>query len=243
MRAVEKMMSTQDVVDEVVVRLDELSDPVRIEVAKNYYPTSLTVKGVAVPKLRPIVKDLRKRFGKGPPEDVLSLAKRLKEARILEVDQIAYELIDKNRAVIESLTLDDCLVLGEGMDNWVSVDCFAGMVAGPAWRLSRFPDSVVEDWAVSEDRWWRRAAVVCTVALNQKSRGGTGDPERTLKICSIVASDKDDMVAKALSWALRELSKREQEPVLAFVEEYENVLPKRVLREVRRKIETGRKYG
>jgi len=143
--------------------------------------------------------------------------------------------------VIQSLTLEDCLVLGEGIDNWVSVDCFAGMVAGPAWREGRFPDKVVEDWAVSEDRWWRRAAVVCTVALNQKSRGGTGDVDRTLKICSIAASDKDDMVAKALSWALRELAKREPEPVVDFVDQNETILPKRVVREVRRKIETGRK--
>jgi 3-methyladenine DNA glycosylase AlkD len=81
------------------------------------------------------------------------------------------------------------------------------------------------------------------VALNQKARGGEGDPERTLKICSLVAADQEDMVAKSLSWALRELAKREAEPVVEFVNENESILPKRVVREVRRKIETGRKYN
>jgi 3-methyladenine DNA glycosylase AlkD len=103
------------------------------------------------------------------------------------------------------------------------------------------PDEVVEEWATTEDRWWRRAAVVCTVALNQKARGGSGDPIRTLKICELVAADKDDMVAKALSWALRELAKREPDPVILFVDQNENILPGRVVREVRRKISTGRK--
>jgi 3-methyladenine DNA glycosylase AlkD len=203
----------------------------------------MTVKGVTVPNIRPIVKELRKQFKDSPPEEVIGLAKLLNATRILEAQQIAFEIIDKNKAVVQSLTLEDCLVLGEGIDNWVSVDCFAGMVAGPAWREGQIPDRVVEDWATSEDRWWRRAAVVCTVALNQKSRGGSGDAGRTLKICSIVASDKDDMVAKALSWALRELAKRDPEPVVNFVEQNESILPKRVVREVRRKIETGRKYG
>ena len=207
------------------------------------YPTSMSVKGVAVPNIRPIVKDFRKQFKSAPVEEVIDFAKLLKATRILEAQQIAFELLDKNKAVLQNITLEDCLVLGEGIDNWVSVDCFAGMVAGPAWREGRIPDEVVEEWAVSEDHWWRRAAVVCTVALNQKSRGGSGDAGRTLNICSIVASDKDDMVAKALSWALRELAKREPEPVVAFVDQNESVLPKRVVREVRRKIETGRKYG
>jgi len=234
-------MDLIELVDEIVGRLDELSDPKRVEMAGKNYPTSMIVKGVTVPNIRPITKELRKQFKSSPPEEVIALAKLLNDTRIIEAQQIAFELLDKNKSVIQSLVLDDCLTLGEGIDNWVSVDCFAGMVAGPAWREGRFPDKVVEDWAVSEDRWWRRAAVVCTVALNQKSRGGTGDVDRTLKICSIAASDKDDMVAKALSWALRELAKREPEPVVDFVDQNETILPKRVVREVRRKIETGRK--
>ena len=230
-------------IKEIEQQLDELADPKRREMAKKNYPTKMTVKGVTVPNLRPIVKELRNQFKGAPPETIVAFTKELNTTRILEMQQIAFELIDKNRAAQESLALDDCLELGQGMDNWVSVDHFARMVAGPAWREGQITDSVVEEWAISEDRWWRRAAVVCTVALNQKARGGSGDPERTLKICSLVAGDQDDMVAKALSWALRELAKREPEPVVAFVEQNEVILPKRVIREVRRKIETGRKYG
>ena len=128
------------------------------------------------------------------------------------------------------------------MDSWWAVDQFASL-AGPAWRKGHVSDARVLLWTRSENRWWRRAALVCTVCLNRKSLGGQGDTRRTLVVCERLAGDRDDMVAKALSWALRELAKREPEPVIEFVDQNEAVLPKRVIREVRRKIETGRKGG
>lgn len=235
-------MNFQKLIQEIETQLDELADPERLEWAKENYSTSMGIKGVTVPNIRPIVKDLNKRFKKSPPEEVVEFAKQLNAKRILEAQQIAIEVLEKHKVARRSLTLDDLLILGEGIDNWVSVDYFAGLLAGPAWREGQISDEVIRKWAVSDDRWWRRAAVVCTVALNQKARGGSGDAKRTLEICELVAEDKDEMVAKGLSWALRELAKREQEPVVKFVDQFENVLPKRVVREVRRKIETGRKY-
>lgn len=236
-------MDLHKLVREIETRLDQLSDPERLEWARKNHSTSMTLKGLTVPNIRPIVKDFSKRFKESPPKEVIEFAKLLNATRILEAQQIAFEVLDKHKAAQQSLTLEDLLVLGAGIDNWVSVDHFASLLAGPAWREGQIPDEVIEEWATSEDRWWRRAAVVCTVALNQKARGGSGDVVRTLKVCKLVADDKDDMVAKGLSWALRELAKREADPVIEFVNQHKSVLPKRVVREVRRKIATGRKYG
>ena len=83
--------------------------------------------------------------------------------------------------------------------------------------------------------------MVSTVALNNKTRGGRGDVKRTLQICTIVTKDRDDMVVKALSWALRELAKRDQKPVKAFMSENKNQLAPRVVREVMNKLNTGLK--
>lgn len=236
------MRNYQEIIKRIETELDEKADPERLEWAKKNYATSMILKGVTVPNIRPIVKELNKEFKKASAQEVVEFAKQLTSTRILEAQQIAYEVLDKHKAACRSLTLEDLLELGEGIDNWISVDYFAGYLAGPAWREGQISNEVIEKWAVSEDKWWRRAAVVCTVALNQKARGGDGDPDRTLIICSLVTEDQEDMVAKSLSWALRELAKREVEPVEEFVNQNENVLPKRVIREVRRKIETGRKY-
>ena len=84
-------------------------------------------------------------------------------------------------------------------------------------------------------------AVVSTVALNLKSRGGKGDTPRTLAVCERVVDERQHMIWKALSWALRELSKRDREAVWDFLEKYESRCPKQVVREVTHKLEFGTK--
>jgi 3-methyladenine DNA glycosylase AlkD len=133
------------------------------------------------------------------------------------------------------------MTLGRGIQSWGEVDTFAGYVAGPAWREHRIPDALIQRWARSRDRWWRRAALVSTVPLNRRSSGGTGDAPRTLKICRMLVRDRDDMVVKALSWALRDLSKRDRRSVELFLKRFREVLPARVNREVRNKLRTGLK--
>jgi 3-methyladenine DNA glycosylase AlkD len=49
------------------------------------------------------------------------------------------------------------------------------------------------------------------------------------------------MVRKALSWALRELSKRDRDAVIGFIEKYRDRMSKMVIREVTHKLEYGTK--
>jgi 3-methyladenine DNA glycosylase AlkD len=88
---------------------------------------------------------------------------------------------------------------GDGINSWGSVDQFARSLAGPAWLNGRIADGLIHKWASSEDRWWRRASLVSTVALNVRTHGGTGDTPRTLEICRLLVNDHDDMVVKAMS--------------------------------------------
>lgn len=154
---------------------------------------------------------------------------------------VAYELIASHRAAMELLNTKRIEELGKGIDSWSDVDVFAVYLSGPAWREGQISDSVIRRWARSRDRWWRRAALVSTVGLNAKSRGGQGDAPRTLAICSMLIADRDDMVVKAMSWALRELAKRDATAARRFVEENDENLAPRVVREVQNKLRTGRK--
>jgi len=223
-------------------RLKDKINPERAEWAKTAYPTKLITLGVIVPDLKVIMKEVLKELKNETADKVFTFLKRLIDTNIFENLQIAYEILEKHKKAFNALTSKELLEIRKGQDNWVLVDTYAGLLAGPMWREGKLSDKVLYKWLKSDDFWERRTAVVCTVALNQKARGGNGDPERTLEICKRVVSDKNDMVAKALSWALRELAKRQTEPVVQFIEEYKDILPKRVLREVGRKLETGRKY-
>jgi 3-methyladenine DNA glycosylase AlkD len=103
------------------------------------------------------------------------------------------------------------------------------------------PDSVVQAWCRSDDRWWRRAALACTTALNIPARGGRGDAARTLAICALLLDDRDEMVVKAMSWALRALARQDPKAVKAFVAKHADALAPRITREVNTKLTTGRK--
>lgn len=130
--------------------------------------------------------------------------------------------------------------MGDQMDNWGAVDAFA-LLAGKAWRDRQISDARVHRWARSKNRWWRRAALVCTVLLNRRTVGGHGDTPRTLAVCELLVADRDDMVVKGMSWALRELIATDREAVERFLEEHEDGLAARVKREVRNKLTTGLK--
>jgi 3-methyladenine DNA glycosylase AlkD len=154
---------------------------------------------------------------------------------------VAYELIREHEAAFERMGEAELESFGQGIASWHSVDTFARTLSGPAWLHGQVSDSVIDRWAHSEDRWWRRAALVSTVALNMRSHGGTGDVLRTLAVCRLLVDDDDDMVVKAMSWALRALVAHDPDAVRAFLAQHEDVLAARVKREVRNKLETGLK--
>jgi 3-methyladenine DNA glycosylase AlkD len=170
---------------------------------------------------------------------LLSLAHHLIEARIARF--VAYELILNHKQTIESLNPSEVERLGEGMNHWGDVDSFSCFIAGPAWRAGRIPDRLVQAWARSDDWCWRRAALVSTVPLNSRAHGGSGDTKRTLTICRLLIADRQDLVVKAMSWALRELAKRDTENVRLFLSDHCDKLAARVIREVNNKLTTGRK--
>ena len=154
---------------------------------------------------------------------------------------IAYELILHHRSATAGLTAKEVEALGMGMSAWPEVDCFGCYIAGPSWREGRISDRVVGRWAQSSDVWWRRAALVSTVPLNLRASGGRGDAVRTLAMCERLVHDCEDMVVKALSWALRALAVRDPQAVRDWMAAHDADLAARVRREVRNKLETGLK--
>jgi len=191
--------------------------------------------------VRAVRREHSKQLAREDPETIVALALLLRDQPGFEHRFVGYELVSHHRGALASLRAKHLTQLGRGLDSWFAVDAFACYLAGPAWREKQIPDSLIHRWAKSKDRWWRRTALVCTVPLNNKTRGGSGDAARTLSVCRLLLADRDDMVVKAMSWALRELAKRDPDSVREFLSKHENELAKRVLREVRNKLKTGLK--
>lgn len=176
-----------------------------------------------------------------PPKVVVDIALQLIQQGEFLLRFIGYELVHYHRAALASLNDKTVEQLGRGMDCWEAVDTFASYLSGPCWREKQVKDKTIVRWTKSNDRWWRRAALVSTVPLNNRTRGGHGDADRTLSICQLLLDDRDDMVVKAMSWALRELAKRDAMAASSFLKRHEARLAPRVVREVGNKLRSGLK--
>jgi 3-methyladenine DNA glycosylase AlkD len=191
------------------------------------------------PTVRAVRRQTSRRLRSASPEFVVSLVSEL--VHTYGYRATAYEILLYHQPAFGSMTEARIEALGQGINSWWSVDGFARLISGPAWLQGLIADEVVHRWAASEDLWWRRAALVSTVALNTRSQGGPSDIDRTLAVCRLLVDDHEDMVVKALSWALRALVVHNPDAVRAFLVENEGRIAARAKREVRNKLETGLK--
>jgi 3-methyladenine DNA glycosylase AlkD len=188
--------------------------------------------------IRVVRREVSRQIAKSTPESVIQLALRLLEENP-GLRFFSYELTNNHKPAAEQVTLDTLIKLAGDLDSWSSVDSFAMILSGPMWVRGNLSDKTITEWARSKDLWWRRTALVSTVALSR--RGDPDDIIRTERICTLLAADKDDMVVKALSWALRELAKKHPKEAANFLARHKKALAPRVTREVNNKLKTGLK--
>lgn len=200
---------------------------------------------MAVPHKSAALMALRKKYSKLLHDQygsvVIRIGLSLIRNRLPSGRWMAYELIVNHPKAPMLVGSKELFRLGSEIDSWEAVDMFATYMVGPAWRDGRINDELIQYWAKLSNLYWRRAALVSTVPLNSKEYGGTGDTSRTLMVCNLLLDDHDENVVKAMSWALRELKKRDPKAVVKFAAENRDRLAPRVLRDVGIKIHAGKK--
>ena len=211
------------------------------ELATEVEKAILSARSSSTPVLRAIRKKISRKIVSWDRQVIIEAALALiSRNRVHRF--IPYELIQNHPAAAEGITWSEVEPLGEGMASWSEVDSFGCFISGPAWAAERIRDSKMKGWAKSSDRWRRRAALVSTLALNGRpiAREST---RRTLEICRMLISDRDEMVVKAMSWALRRLGTVDPGATRNFVDQHKEQLASLIVREVSRKLDTGRKDG
>jgi 3-methyladenine DNA glycosylase AlkD len=224
---------------------DHLSKRVQIALAIQADLEALPVRNTS--RVRSVRRKYSQYLKNDSPELVFGLARLLlhderhDERHEERLRWIAYELVRSHQAAFQQVGPAELQEFGQGIHSWDTVDAFARTLSGPAWLRGQIDDELIHRWAHSEDLWWRRAALVSTVALNMRSQAGPGDTPRTLAVCRLLVADQEDMVVKAMSWALRELVVHDPQAVQAFLKEHDGELNARIKREVRNKLRTGLK--
>ncbi|MBC8005548.1 MAG: DNA alkylation repair protein [Verrucomicrobia bacterium] len=236
-------MTHPEITRAILSDLQGYASPLREEKIAINHPTSMQVFGLMVADLRSVTLSWLKILHDFTSQQCIELAIELVNTDNLEAQQVAFEFLWRNKKALQALSLQQILSLAKNMDNWVSVDMFCLSITGYCWRMGVLDDQTISQWAKDENLWFRRMALVSTVPLNLRARGGTGDTPRTLHICSMLVDDRKDLVIKALSWALRVLSIADKRAVEQFMDQHAARIHSRVKREVESKLLTGKKIG
>jgi 3-methyladenine DNA glycosylase AlkD len=116
--------------------------------------------------------------------------------------------------------------LKKHVTNWGVCDNLCCRALG--YFIYEFPEYFpkVKKWAVSKNRWVRRAsAVVLIYSLEKKISLAP-----VFEIADILLLDKDDMVQKGYGWMLKVASNHEPNKVFEYVMRHKREMPRTALR-------------
>lgn len=109
------------------------------------------------------------------------------------------------------------------INNWDLVDSSAPHILG-AWLLRR-ERVVLDSLAASTSLWEQRIAILATQAFIR-----VGDFADTLRLSALFLSHPHDLMHKACGWMLREVGKRDLQPLRAFLDQHAAQMPRTMLR-------------
>jgi 3-methyladenine DNA glycosylase AlkD len=232
------MMDIQAARQHLLEQIRQHADPEHQATVGRVVPTGLKVYGLRVPQLRGIVRAWVRDHEQMACDDLVALVEALWSGDSREEWMLFTYLLEHYKHCAPDLTKGHFERWRRSLDNWEMTDGLGWVLA--FWLLGD-PDTRLDylwDLIADEDVWSRRLALVATATIN---RGHTGFtiPNLTLELIDRVKEERHPMITKAVSWALREMTKSHPDQVAAYLEENREVLAAHVVREVNNKLRTG----
>jgi 3-methyladenine DNA glycosylase AlkD len=218
------------------------ADPQHRESTGAVVRTELVVHGVRVPHLREIAREWQRDHKQIDHGKLVALVELLWNGQSLEERILATLLLERYKHLIPDLTMAHFDRWRRGLDNWALTDGLGWVLA--LWVLGDTDAGLayLGVLVADEDVWSRRLALVATVRMNRES-ADPGILDHTLGLVDRVKEEHHPMVTKAVSWVLRELTRRHRDRTIAYLEENREVPAAHLVREVDNKLRTGLKSG
>lgn len=121
------------------------------------------------------------------------------------------------------------------INNWDLVDLSCRDIVGE-YLIDKPERNILYKLSESKLLWEQRIAMISTYAFIRK-----GDFSDTIKLATIFLTHKHDLMHKASGWMLREMGKRDELPLIEFLDEYAHIMPRTMLRYSIEKFEPKRR--
>ena len=190
---------------------------------KNYQriiPDTGKFFGVPLPILRVIAAEIEKFIQKGPTEAKLLLETIWTEGSF-EARQIAGKCLEKFGPKNPEICLDFVSSVLPDLDNWAVCDNLAMFGVEPI--VYSNPELILplsENWIKSADKWIRRFGVVTLRGYKKVQT-----TNEVFEILDLVMEDNEKEIKKAVSWILREITKRNPDEVAEFLTRWAKANP------------------
>jgi 3-methyladenine DNA glycosylase AlkD len=116
--------------------------------------------------------------------------------------------------------------INEYVNNWASCDTLCNHTVGEFIEL--YPEylSGLKEFAISDNRWMRRAAAVSLIIPARKGKFLND----ILELANLLLMDKDDLVQKGYGWMLKAASQAHPKEIFDYVMSKKSVMPRTALR-------------
>ena len=137
--------------------------------------------------------------------DALAFADALMADRHLEAKSVGIEVVARFRRDLTPARLVHWQrwLARDLAANWATTDAMCGALIGPTLVAHPGAAAAMDRWARHRNLWVRRAAIVGLIPLARR-----GDAlDRVYAIARRLHTDREDLIQKAVGWALREAGK------------------------------------
>lgn len=176
----------------------------RADGEKRYLKSDLEFYGVGVPATRRAVKELLAAHALDRAQ-LIDAVETLWAEPVHERRLAAVLLLDGRQGLLDARDLPLIERLLRDSKTWALVDVIAASVAGPLIDRSAHPEETLDRWAVDEDFWIRRSALLAHLG---PLRAGGGDFDRFGRYADAMLEDKEFFIRKAIGWVLRDTARR-----------------------------------
>lgn len=213
----------------ILKKLQSLADPARaahqqrfFKTGKGEYAEGDVFLGLTLPATRALVKTYWKETDFEDLERLFSSPWH--EARTVAV----LVLVDKfNKAKDEAARKELAGFYAAHLpraNNWDLIDISVYKILG-AYLYGQKDRSLFYKLARSKNLWEQRASIVGTMYLVKR-----GDFQITLDLAELFLTHKHDLMHKAAGWLLREVGKKDEKVLCAFLDKHHKAMPRTMLR-------------
>jgi 3-methyladenine DNA glycosylase AlkD len=194
---------------QVEAELRAAGTPERAVHEKAYLKSTLDFAGAFLPTIRSCARQLRRDHPGLSNSDVFALVDELWTSRLHERRMVAVVLLELYAAQLVPADLEHLERLIRDSYTWALVDSLAGHVVASinaGYPGDRTVDTVLRRWAIDDDLWVRRSALLAHLTTLGR-RGSFDGWDRFCQFADMMLDEREFFIRKAIGWVLREASK------------------------------------